>query len=214
MSFKKEGYIDVTITEAYVGECRFTKDEGKLNEHGEQIKFFGEVCLVVEDSEGNNDTWYGELSNRLGVGTVAHLYQYDLTLKSLQDIGFNVQNMTELMAQFDTEYNIPNIIGFQATVYTENKEYTKKDGTKGSAIRVRYLNALGGGRKRMTSDKFAAMQQAFSQPPQQQFAPPPQQYAQVAPAPAPQGQYAPPPVQQPAQQGQGQVAPPPVNPYN
>lgn len=152
MAFKTEGNIDVTVVDAYMSEAKFEAKDNETNNRNEFVKVYGDVCLLLQDKDGNSDIWHGEISNRSGTGTVAHLYRTDLTLKTLQEIGFNVTTLQELFDQFmtaeDGSITIPNLIGKEATITTERKTFPKRDGTEGSAIQIKYLNAKGGGKQR------------------------------------------------------------------
>lgn len=152
MAFKTEGNIDVTVIDAYMSEAKFEAKENETNNRNELVQVYGDVCLLLQDKDGNSDIWHGEISNRSGNGTVAHLYRTDLTLQTLQEIGFNVTSLQELGAQFmtaqDGSCSIPNLIGKEGTVTTELRTFTKRDGSEGSAIQIKYLNAKGGGKQR------------------------------------------------------------------
>lgn len=202
--FKVEGEFDVVVREAFMSEARFEAKPGEVNNRQEPVQTYGDVCLVLEDKDGNTDTWHGEISNRNGIGTKAHLYRTDLTLKTLQEIGFGVTSLAELGGQFvaesDGTVTIPNLVGMEATVTTEYKDYEKRDGTAGRALRIKYLNAKGAHREKKLSmaevmKRFGMGGQAVPQPVPQmasapmplppQMAPLPPQMAQ-SPAPAPQ----------------------------
>lgn len=203
MPFKSEGTIDVTITDAFISEAKFQPKENELNNQGVPVETYYDVCIQVQNAEGDSDLWRGEMSNRNGVGNSAHLYRADLTLKTLQEIGFNVQSMTELEAQFvpanDRSISIPNLIGIKCTVTVERREYTNNTGAQKSILFIKYLNALGSGghAKRLSFDDFMARRRGTA--------------PQAAPAPATPA--APPQYQQPAQ-GYQQPAPTPQPLYN
>ena len=194
MSFKSEGTIDVTITDAFISEAKFQPKDGELNNQGVPVETYYDVCIQVANAEGDSDLWRGEMSNRNGVGNSAHLYRADLTLKTLQEIGFNVQSMTELEAQFvpanDRSISIPNLIGIKCTVTVERREYTDKTGAQKSILFIKYLNALGSGghAKRLSFDDFMARRRTQPQTPaappqyQQPVQTPYQVPAQPAPA--------------------------------
>lgn len=169
--FKAEGTFEVTIVEATVKECRFKQKENELNNRNEYVTTWYDVALLVQDAQGNNDTWSGEMSNRTGMGNSADKYRWELTLKTLQDIGFNVRTMQELELQFqpaaDRTIFIPNLVGIKCRVVTENRTYKKQDGTEGHAIRIKYLNGLNSdaGGKTLNFDEFmAARRGAAPQP--------------------------------------------------
>lgn len=204
--FKVEGEFDVVVREAFMSEARFEAKPGEVNSRQEPVQTYGDVCLLLEDKDGNTDTWHGEISNRNGIGTKAHLYRTDLTLKTLQEIGFGVTSLAELGGQFvaesDGTVTIPNLVGMEATVTTEYKDYEKRDGTAGRALRIKYLNAKGAHREKKLSmaevmKRFGMGGQAQAVPapmapmvPQGYMAQPtaPQMPPQMpqAPAPAPQ----------------------------
>lgn len=204
--FKVEGEFDVVVREAFMSEARFEAKPGEVNSRQEPVQTYGDVCLLLEDKDGNTDTWHGEISNRNGIGTKAHLYRTDLTLKTLQEIGFGVTSLAELGGQFvaesDGTVTIPNLVGMEATVTTEYKDYEKRDGTAGRALRIKYLNAKGSHREKKLS--MAEVMKRFGMGGQAQAVPapmapmdpqgymaqptPPQIPPQIpqAPAPAPQ----------------------------
>ena len=93
MAFKIEGQIEVTVMEACIQECRFQPKPNEVNNRGELVQCWYDVALLVQDVQGNNDTWCGEISTRSGVGNSADKYRYDMTLATLRDIGFNVNTL-------------------------------------------------------------------------------------------------------------------------
>ncbi len=145
--FKTEGYIDVAIVDAYVAESKFPPKDNEINNRNELVQTFYDVVLHVQDAEGNTDDWHGEISNRTGTGTVAHLYRLDMTLETLQKIGFGVMSLPELEAQFvpnqDRTISIPNLIGIKCTATVAKTESKGRDGNMREFYNVKYLNALG-----------------------------------------------------------------------
>ena len=217
MPFKTEGTFDVTITDAFITDAKFQPKDGERNNQGVPVETYYDVCIQVANAEGDSDIWRGEMSNRNGVGNNAQLYRTDLTLKTLQEIGFGVQSMTDLENQFvpanDRSISIPNLVGLKCTVTIERREYEDRNGVKKSINFIKYLNALGSGHaKRLSFDDFmnrrrGAAPATPAAPPAPAPVPAPQQYqapvqtpyqvpAQPAAAPAPQQQfqsYPPPP---------------------
>lgn len=185
--FKVEGEFDVVVREAFMSEARFEAKPGEVNSRQEPVQTYGDVCLLLEDKDGNTDTWHGEISNRNGIGTKAHLYRTDLTLKTLQEIGFGVTSLAELGGQFvaesDGTVTIPNLVGMEATVTTEYKDYEKRDGTAGRALRIKYLNAKGAHREKKLS--MAEVMKRFGMGGQAQPMATTQAVPQTAPAPMP-----------------------------
>jgi len=201
MAFKIEGTIEVSVVEAYVQECRFQPQPNEVNNRNEYVQCYYDVVLLVQDAQGNNDAWHGEISNRTGVGNYADKYRYDMTLATLQDIGFNVTTIQELEQQFqpaaDRTICIPNLIGLKCKVVTENRTFTKRDGTEGQAIRIKYLNGLNSdaGGKRFNFDEFMAARRGVAPAAPAAPAPTP---APAAPAAAPAPGYPPQGYAQPA----------------
>lgn len=191
MGFRTVGTYEVTVKDAYTADCRFTQKENEVNNRGELVQIWYDVCLLVEDANGNNDTWRGEMSNRTGKGNSADKYRWELTLKTLQDIGFNVRTMQDLEMQFqpagtDRHICIPNLIGTKCRIETEERTYTKRDGTEGKAIQIKYLNGLNGGNeKRMNFDAFMAARRGTMQQPAAAPMPAPAAPAMMPPATAP-----------------------------
>lgn len=154
--FKIDGDLEVTIAEAYVTEAKFPAKTGEINNRNEYVQVFYDVVVLLKDAEGNTDTWHGEISNRTGTGTYAHMYRLDLTMKTLQDIGFNVRSLQELEQQFvaneKREIVIPNLVGIGCRATVEKSEKVNKSGLP--YYNVRYLNALSSGPKRLSFDSF------------------------------------------------------------
>lgn len=178
--FKIDGDLEVTIAEAYVTEAKFPAKAGEINNRNEYVQVFYDVVVLLKDAEGNTDTWHGEISNRTGTGTYAHMYRLDLTLKTLQDIGFNVRSLQELEQQFvaneKREIVIPNLVGIGCRATVEKSEKLNKYGQP--YFNVRYLNALSSGPKRLS---FDTLMSAVSAAP---TAPATSPVAYVVPAPA------------------------------
>ena len=176
--FKIDGDLEVTIADAYVTEAKFPAKAGEINNRNEYVQVFYDVVVLLKDAEGNTDTWHGEISNRTGTGTYAHMYRLDLTLKTLQDIGFNVRSLQELEQQFvaneKREIVIPNMVGIGCRATVEKSEKLNKYGQP--YFNVRYLNALSSGPKRLS---FDTLMSAVSAVPTAPAAP-----AYIAPAPA------------------------------
>jgi len=216
MAFKIEGEIEVTVAEAYVQECRFQPQDNEQNNRHEFVQCYYDVVLLLQDAQGNNDRWHGEISTRTGVGNSADKYRYDLTLQTLQDIGFNVSTIQELEQQFqpaaDRTICIPNLVGIKCKIVTENQTFTKRNGQEGQAIRIKYLNGLNSnaGGKRFNFDEFMAARRGAAP-----AAPAPVAPAPAAPAPGypPQG-YAQPataaPMPPPAAPAPAPAVPPPA----
>lgn len=165
MSFKSIGNIDVTVTDAYIAEAHWEAKAGEVNNKGLPVIVWGDVCLVIEDKDGNNDIWRGELSNRSGSGTRAHQEQTEITLEKLVSIGFNTPTFNDFIVQCDENNSIPNLIGFECTVTTEEREFEGRDGKPRKAVFVKYINARGsGGPKRLSKADFLARVNAQSAP--------------------------------------------------
>ena len=196
--FKIDGDLEVTIADAYVTEAKFPAKAGEINNRNEYVQVFYDVVVLLKDAEGNTDTWHGEISNRTGTGTYAHMYRLDLTLKTLQDIGFNVRSLQELEQQFvaneKREIVIPNMVGIGCRATVEKSEKLNKYGQP--YFNVRYLNALSSGPKRLSFDTLMSAVSA----------------APTAPAPAPVAYVAPVPATAPAAPAYAAPAPVPAAP--
>ncbi|MBE6380063.1 MAG: hypothetical protein E7047_03955 [Lentisphaerae bacterium] len=153
--------VPCTIVDAYVAECKFPAKQGETNGRGEFVACYYDVVLQLQDAIGNTDVWHGEISNRTGTGTKAHLYRIDMTLQTLRDIDFNVQNLAELEQQFvataDRMISIPNLINKTCTAVVV-KSVRESDGRE--FCNVRYLNKGGSSAKRLSYDEFIARRSA------------------------------------------------------
>src|SRR5574344_212597 len=231
--FKIDGNVDVTIVEAYVSEATFDAQPGEVNNRNEIVQVMYDVCLLLQDKDGNTDTWHGEISSRTGIGTKAHLYRLDLTLETLREIGFNVNSIAELEAQFaaaqDGTIAIPNLVNMQATAWVAKSDKVDRNGNPYYNIKGLYKlgSGNGGGKKLTMAELMAKRGQAAPAPqgyqqqpqtaPQHQSAPasypaqqPPQNPASTAPAPAQWTQNAAPQAYPP--QTYGEQTPPPNRP--
>ncbi len=77
--FTKVGDIKVKIVETCLAECKF-----------EQAASAGgfDVCLRVQDADGESDWWRGEFSPNYGKGKMADRTQAQITMQALEGIGF------------------------------------------------------------------------------------------------------------------------------
>lgn len=220
--FKIDGNVDVTIVEAYVAEAKFDAQPGEVNNRNEIVQVMYDVCLLLQDKDGNTDTWHGEISSRTGTGTKAHLYRLDLTLETLREIGFNVNSIAELEAQFaaaqDGTIAIPNLVNMQATAWVAKSDKVDRNGNPYYNIKGLYKLGSGNGvgKKLTMAELMAKRGQAAPAPAPQGY----QQQPQSAPAPYPAqqptpqayppqnyGQQTPPPNRPAMPQGGGQTAP-------
>ncbi len=189
---KKDGPVDVTIVAACIGAPKYPLNPAKdpaANNRGEAIAVWGDVILTCQDDDGNCDDWHGELSNRNGVSNYAHLTRTDMTIETLQKIGFGVADWNALYEQIDEDGNIPNIINTRATANVASREYEGK-----TYYDIKYLNPLGstGIKKISKADLFNSFQTGGfrkEEDQQAQPAPAPQQ-TNAAPAPVNNAQAA------------------------
>lgn len=150
---KVEGPVNVTVIEAYSGNPKFPFDPDKdsTNNRGEQIAVWGDVILLCEAEDGQRDYWHGEISNRDGIGNYSDSTRTELTIKTLQEIGFGIAGWNELWEQMIDDGSFPNMVGLKCTAVVEAREYNGK-----TYYQIKYLNALGGSSiKRMSKADFA-----------------------------------------------------------
>jgi hypothetical protein len=126
--FKSAGQHKVTILEAYIAEPKFSKDPTAVD-----------VAIKVRGAEGEEDSWTGEISNEYGVGNAAGKKQWELTVSSLERIGWshgiNIsdETLTELVGH---EIDVGAVQAF------EKDGKTPKLTKKGEPIfNIRYLGA-------------------------------------------------------------------------
>lgn len=179
--FRIDGYVDVTITDAYLAQSRFPAQAGERNERGENVEVLFSLYLDLKDKEGNTDTYDLEFSNRCGIGTRANSYRSDLSLETLQEIGFGVTTMEEFFMQVvdsPDATNVPNLIGLACTAKVAKSDKTNKRGEF-------YYNVKGlyGASKKPGKVDFAAIRARFSNP-APASAPMPAAPAYQAPTPA------------------------------
>ena len=199
--------IPCTIVDAYVAECKFPPKPGETNTRGEMVVCYYDLVLQLQDANGNTDVWHGEISNRCGTGTNAHLYRLDLTLKTLQKIDFNVQTLTELEQQFvatpERTIAVPNLR--EKTCIATVVRTTRDDGRV--FCNVKYIGS-GPTVKKMSYDDFLKRKNAVPSAPAVPTVPAPgYPVAPVAPAVPPAPGY-------PAAPAAPAPAAPPANPYS
>lgn len=88
--FTTEGNIPVKILAVKFAEPKFSKDPNAFD-----------ICVQVQHREdpAQTDWWRGECSNDYGKGAVSSFKQIDLTMQTLEKIGFDGKNLEELPAQ-------------------------------------------------------------------------------------------------------------------
>lgn len=156
MRFDSEGTFPVRIKSAYLAESNFS--EGEI-----------EVAVEVETLDGRNtDHWHGELSQRYGVGNAADKMQWELTLATLEKIGWkHGTNFAD-----DT---LATLVGLETTATTKASSSGEK-----TYYNVRYLGDSGYAPKKVAEAdakaKLAALFGAGA------TAPPPPPAANAAPA--------------------------------
>ena len=199
--FRSEGDHDVTIIDAFIAEPKFpagnSRDDAKGNSFGQQIQVWGDIVLKIQDKDGNNDEWHGEISNRTGTGNYVSMTKTDQTLKTLQDIGFGVNDFNALNEQIIPDGTIPNLVGLEATAVVVKSTSTGRDGKEREFYNVRYLNSKGGNVKRLNKDGLLKSFQTGGFTAEAPATAPRQAAAQAAPAQvqAPAAPPAPAPVQ-------------------
>ena len=172
---RKEGLVNCTVTDVYICDCKFPAEANEVNSRRERVQCFYDVVLVLtEDATGDTGTWKGEISNRSGFGNRVDTYRSDLTLESLQSIGFGVTTISELENQFypnpDGTIGIPNMIGLKAVVTVEKREWKGKE-----YFDIKYLNSANSVKK-LTMEDLLARRTSVAAP-----APAPAPVAPVAP---------------------------------
>ncbi|MBE6363422.1 MAG: hypothetical protein E7054_07175 [Lentisphaerae bacterium] len=199
--------IPCTIVDAYVAECKFPPKPGETNTRGEMVVCYYDLVLQLQDANGNTDVWHGEISNRCGTGTNAHLYRLDLTLKTLQKIDFNVQTLTELEQQFvatpERTIAVPNLR--EKTCIATVVRTTRDDGRV--FCNVKYIGS-GPTVKKMSYDDFLKRKNAVPSAPAVPAVPAPGYPA------APGAPAVPPAPGYPAAPAAPAPAAPPANPYS
>ena len=141
--FTKEGQIKVTIKEATFADPRF-------NEHDPDAV---DVALLgVEESTGEQDYWQGELSGAYGVGKMAGKKQYEITIESLERIGWkhgqdiNEETLQSLVG-IKTEFGVKQAFKDGEPVLTKNGE---------PCFNVRYLGPSNFGPKKLSAAESSA----------------------------------------------------------
>jgi len=117
--FKSEGNFNVTIVAALAADAKFC--------HNDPNAF--DVCLKVDDGNGQTDWWRGEVSSRQGQGRYANWTQSQITMEMLGRIGLQNGDLSQL----------PNLVGTQITATTKASTSTTNGRTY---YNVRYIGCI------------------------------------------------------------------------
>jgi len=158
MPFKVEGHFKGKVLDVMIAEPQFAREDPDAFD----------VCIQVQGPDGQSDWWRGEVSGAYGKGNAATKTQKQLTMESLEKIGFKGNDLTKLV----------NLVGREIEYTVVARSY-KKDGVEKTVFDVRYLGPNEFGPKRLDASAMSAKLKAmgFAAP---AAATPPAQPAQVA----------------------------------
>jgi len=120
--FTAAGRFAVVITDVKMAIAKFAKGPEAYD-----------ICIQVQNKENSEeaDWWRGEMSHNLGKGKVSHLTQMQLTMMSLEKVGFVGVDISTINQQ---------LVGKETTA---SIKATIKDGV--TYYNVRYIGDGGGG---------------------------------------------------------------------
>jgi hypothetical protein len=104
--FDKEGQFKGKVIEVMMAKSKFNPDDPNAFD----------ICLRIEH-EGKSDWWRGEISPHYGKGNVSDKTQAQLTLKSLQNAGFQGSDLSQVEKQ---------MTGKEIDFTVESREYNGK----------------------------------------------------------------------------------------
>ena len=157
MAFKHEGSFKGKVLDVMIAEAQFAKEDPNAFD----------VCIQVQGPDGQSDWWRGEVSGAYGKGNAATKTQKQLTMESLQKIGFKGNDLSKLAGLVGREIE-----------YTVVARTYKKDGVEKTVFDVRYLGPNEFGPKRLDASAMSAKLKAMG------FAAPTAPAAPTQPAPA------------------------------
>ena len=131
--FTKEGTVKVTIKEAILADNKF---------HPEDTSKF-DVCLFVEDAEGESDWWHGEMSAYIpqqGAWNKDGKSQARLTIESLVRVGFEGGEDLSRIAELVGKETVATIKAVKSTDGTKTYYNVKSVGGGGNAPKVIDVN--------------------------------------------------------------------------
>jgi len=135
MRFTSAGTKKVTVVEAVVAEPKFNKNDARA---------FDIALRVEEAATGEGDWWYGEISDRYGVGNASSKTQAQLTIETLEKLGLPKGEVAQ----------------FQKVIGAET-EATIEASSCGKYFNVKYIGGGGSGPKVIdpaeAKRRFAAM---------------------------------------------------------
>lgn len=120
--FSTPGTYQIKVTDAYLSEARFAKDDPGAFD----------VVIEVQTLDGSQSgEWNGECSDRYGVGNAADKQQWEMTLAALEKVGWeHGSNITQETIQAMVGKEFPVVV----------QEVTSKTGK--TFIEVRYLGTF------------------------------------------------------------------------
>ncbi len=90
MAFRAAGPVTVVIDDVKFAEPKFAKGDNDFD-----------ICvhIVNVEDEAQSDWWRGEVSQNYGTGNFKSMTQAEITMKTLRNIGFEGDDLTQLKAQ-------------------------------------------------------------------------------------------------------------------
>ena len=120
MSFRQEGDFPVEIIEAVTAEPKFAKPPAF------------DICIHVKTEDGQDGWWRGEISTTHGKGNFADRTQAQITLETLQKIGLQGTDLT----------NIGTLVGMKTVAHVEGTTKETDYGSK-TYYNIKYLGVGG-----------------------------------------------------------------------
>lgn len=109
--FHEAGTFRVTVRNAYLAEAKFNKDDA--------YAFDVYLDLITDDGKQTGD-WRGECSERFGVGNAANMTQTEMTLATLEKVGWPVGQEVS----FDT---IDGMVGLSFDAEVVSRKYNDRE---------------------------------------------------------------------------------------
>ena len=90
MSFRAAGPVTVIMGDVKFAEPKFAKGENDFD-----------ICIhiVNVEDEAQSDWWRGEVSQNYGTGNFKSMTQAEITMKTLRNVGFEGDDLTQLKTQ-------------------------------------------------------------------------------------------------------------------
>lgn len=151
--FKKAGEFSCMVKNAYLAEPKFPKNnKDNVNSFGQPIIVQCDLVLQIEEEDGSQfENFHLEISNRTGQQNFSQTTKIDTLIKTLNEIGFAIKDYNDFWTFVDDECNLPKVTeaNLKCRAVVKEDPWTDNKGEERITYRIKYLNSMNGGEKRI-----------------------------------------------------------------